>query len=185
MKDFTIVHVVGDLSNSSGGIARTVGNITNTISNTSGHIVRIISMTDASQPFFSTEGRNTSHKILFSRFTALRFLALSVRKELASYKKISTKTIFVSHGIWLMSNHWVSEASRLYGIPLIIFPHGMLEPWAIKYKWLKKLIALFLYQRNDLDAAKLFIATSYQEYQSIRKFGLRQPVAVIPNGFII
>lgn len=39
-----------------------------------------------------------------------------------------------------------------------------------------------LFQRSDLDIARLLIATSLQECESIRKLRLSQPVAVIPNG---
>jgi len=58
----------------------------------------------------------------------------------------------------------------------------MLEPWALGHKVWKKRVGMALFQRNDLDAARVLIATSSQECESIRKLGLRQPVAVIPNG---
>ncbi len=41
-----------------------------------------------------------------------------------------------------------------------------------------------LFQRRDLVSAKLFIATADMEYESIRALGLRQSVAVIPNGVL-
>ncbi len=58
----------------------------------------------------------------------------------------------------------------------------MLEPWALGHKAWKKRIGMALFQRNDLNAARVLIATSSQEYENIRKLGLRQPVALIPNG---
>jgi len=39
-----------------------------------------------------------------------------------------------------------------------------------------------LYQRRDLSMARLLVATSASEYESLRIFGLRQPIAIIPNG---
>jgi glycosyltransferase involved in cell wall biosynthesis len=42
-----------------------------------------------------------------------------------------------------------------------------------------------LLQRQAVSAAVCFHATSEQEYQEIRAFGLRQPVAIIPNGIDI
>jgi glycosyltransferase involved in cell wall biosynthesis len=41
---------------------------------------------------------------------------------------------------------------------------------------------LALLQRRDLEAARALVATSEMECEGLRRFGLRQPVAVIPNG---
>ena len=37
--------------------------------------------------------------------------------------------IIHDHGLWLHSNHAAASASRRLGVPLIISPRGMLEPW--------------------------------------------------------
>jgi len=58
----------------------------------------------------------------------------------------------------------------------------MLEPWALQQKAWKKRLALAIFQRRDLHSASALIATSEMEYQNLRRFGLRQPIAVIPNG---
>lgn len=39
-----------------------------------------------------------------------------------------------------------------------------------------------VYQERDLQSAKVLIATSEAEFANIRSVGLRQPVAIIPNG---
>lgn len=39
-----------------------------------------------------------------------------------------------------------------------------------------------LYQRRDLNYADLLMATSEEEYISLRKFGLKQPMAIVANG---
>jgi glycosyltransferase involved in cell wall biosynthesis len=58
----------------------------------------------------------------------------------------------------------------------------MLEPWALSQKPLKKRLALRLFQRRDLETARAFVATAGMEYEHLRRLGLHQPVAVIPNG---
>ena len=58
----------------------------------------------------------------------------------------------------------------------------MLEPWALDHKAWKKSIALKVFQRKDLETAKVLIATSAQEREHFREFGLTQPIALIPNG---
>ena len=42
-----------------------------------------------------------------------------------------------------------------------------------------------LFQRPDLEAAKLLVATSNAEYENLRNLGLRQPIAVIPSGVVM
>jgi glycosyltransferase involved in cell wall biosynthesis len=86
------------------------------------------------------------------------------------------------HGIWLPANHLVCRAAKNFNIPLVLHPRGMLEEWALRHNSHKKMIAMALYQRNDLKSVDLFVATSEMEAQSIRRIGLRQPVAIIPNG---
>ncbi len=58
----------------------------------------------------------------------------------------------------------------------------MLEPWALQHKGGKKRLALALYQRRDLATARVLVATAEQEYVNLRALGLRQPIAIIPNG---
>jgi glycosyltransferase involved in cell wall biosynthesis len=58
----------------------------------------------------------------------------------------------------------------------------MLEPWALGHKRFKKRLALSIYQRKDIESANLLVATSEREYESFRRFGISQPIAVVPNG---
>lgn len=90
--------------------------------------------------------------------------------------------VFHDNGLWLPINHTVASVARQLNIPLIITPHGMLEPWAINHKAWKKRLAWHLYQRRDLESAAVLHATAAQEAESFRQIGLRQPIAIIPNG---
>ncbi len=86
------------------------------------------------------------------------------------------------HGIWLDICKDTVGWARSNDTCLVISPHGMLEPWALNHKKLKKQIAMALYQRRDLLAARAFHACSQLEAESIRLAGFKQPIAVIPNG---
>lgn len=85
-------------------------------------------------------------------------------------------------GLWLPTNHAVAAVTRQLDIPLIASTHGMLEPWALNYRAWKKQLAWRLYQRCDLQTARVLHATATREAGSLRRLGLRQPIAVIPNG---
>jgi len=86
------------------------------------------------------------------------------------------------HGIWMANNHQVVRAAHKREIPVVVCPRGMLEPWPLTQgKWKKK-AAWWLYQRWDLKLASMLHATAESEADQYRRLGLRQPIAVIPNG---
>jgi glycosyltransferase involved in cell wall biosynthesis len=58
----------------------------------------------------------------------------------------------------------------------------MLSPWALRHKGLKKKLALFLYQRRDLQAAQIIHATSEDEVRDLEALGVANCVTMIPNG---
>lgn len=110
------------------------------------------------------------------------------RELLAQYRYVknlfdeNTFDLVHLHGIWPPFLTVVAMAARSRDIPLVISPHGCLEPWALKYKRYKKWPAMNVYQGSILRSASLFVATANQELENIRRLNLHQPVAVIPNG---
>jgi glycosyltransferase involved in cell wall biosynthesis len=86
------------------------------------------------------------------------------------------------HGVWLPSNHCVATWARDAGIPRIVSPRGMLEPWAMAHRKWKKRLAWCLYQKRDLLDAAALHATAESEASQFRKLGLKMPVIVSPNG---
>lgn len=87
-----------------------------------------------------------------------------------------------SHGLWTYTSVATESWRRKTGKPVIIHPHGMLDKWALKNAFWKKWIALALYERRNLRLASCIRALCQPELESIRAFGLRNPVCVIPNG---
>ena len=53
---------------------------------------------------------------------------------------------------------------------------------ALRRSWLKKKVFWAILQGPAVRSAACFHATSEQEYRDIRRAGLRQPVAIVPNG---
>ncbi len=90
-----------------------------------------------------------------------------------------------SHGVWLPFGYHAGTWARAHDVPYVVSPHGTLEPWAMQHKRIKKAAAWRLYQRRDLESADAFHACSDQEAEGIRRLGLRQPIATIPNGTVL
>ena len=86
------------------------------------------------------------------------------------------------HGLWSLGLHRCAVVCRRWNIPYVIAPRGMLEPWSLQQKWLKKRIARFLYQDRDLKCAAALHATAESEAEHFRKLGFKNQIIVSPNG---
>lgn len=86
------------------------------------------------------------------------------------------------HGLWL-GDQWAGYRwQQRTGNPLVVSPHGMLDPWALQNSaWKKKLVGR-LFADDALKAATCIHALCDSEVESIRAYGLKNPVCVIPNG---
>jgi glycosyltransferase involved in cell wall biosynthesis len=91
--------------------------------------------------------------------------------------------IIHQQGIWMFySNNTKNHAKKYKKTKIIIAPRGMLDPWILKKSIIKKRLAEFLYESNNLKNADCLHALCVSEYDSIRNYGLKNPVAIIPNG---
>ena len=86
------------------------------------------------------------------------------------------------HGIWDVRLHRVAVMCRKAGVPYVIAPRGMLEPWSLRQKWLKKRIARWLYQDRDLKLAAALHATAESEAAQFRALGFKNKIIISPNG---
>ncbi len=86
------------------------------------------------------------------------------------------------HGIWLPQIHIAVKVARKHGIPYILTPRGMLEPWSLEQKKWKKRIAMWFYQRRDLNGAAALHATAESEAEQFRRLGFKNRIIVSANG---
>jgi glycosyltransferase involved in cell wall biosynthesis len=86
------------------------------------------------------------------------------------------------HGLWKYCSVAAQSWHRQTGRPYVVHPHGMLESWAVRNAMWKKRIAGLLYENQHLRRAACLRALSKAEAQSIRSYGLSNPICVIPNG---
>lgn len=86
------------------------------------------------------------------------------------------------HGLWMYpsaaSHRWRQRQQK----PIIITPHGMLDPWAVRNARWKKRLAGWLYENAHLRGAACLHALCASEADAIRTYGLRNPICIIPNG---
>jgi poly(glycerol-phosphate) alpha-glucosyltransferase len=89
------------------------------------------------------------------------------------------------HGLWMYPGRTARRHARAAQCPLIISPHGMLEPWAIQNSRWKKRVAAWLFENRNLRAANCLHALCSAEAENFRRLGLRNPIAIISNGVAI
>ena len=90
--------------------------------------------------------------------------------------------VLMPQGLWKYSSAASLDWHRRTGRPCIIHPHGMLDPWAVRNSAWKKRVAGWLYEHAHLRESACIRALCESEAQSIRAFGLRNPICIIPNG---
>jgi len=78
----------------------------------------------------------------------------------------------------IANRRWAARTRR----PYIVAPHGMLDAWALANSAWKKRIAAALFERRHLEGAACLHALCASEADSIRAYGLRNPICIVPNG---
>lgn len=86
------------------------------------------------------------------------------------------------HALWMHTSVIIRAWARRSRRPYIITANGMLDPWALKSARIQKKIVGALYERSSLERAACIQVNSDKELESVRAFGLRNPICVVPNG---
>ncbi|MEW9902603.1 glycosyltransferase [Pseudomonas putida] len=127
----------------------------------------------------SEEGAN--YRILYE-FGESNLAGSRSHSTLEDLQNLGSGGLVHVHGLWFPFETRVCREALKRNMKLVISPHGMLDPWAMKQKRWKKTIAWTLYQKRLLEKADLLIVNSEQEKRNVLRLGVRAPIAVIPNG---
>lgn len=179
-----VIFVTGSLGDGAGGLASAVRGWAEALA-TAGNEVTLfcLELTDTFGP-----NRLPAHPsiktvevpCLIERRTRL-ILAPILEKMLRCHCVNSGADIIHAHGVWLPGTRIAARVARQYDIPLVVSPHGHLQPWAMAHKSWKKSLAWGAYGKRSLNLASVVQAASSDEAFEIRTLGVKSPVAVIPN----
>lgn len=92
----------------------------------------------------------------------------------------SKDTVVLSHGCWKIPTK-CGELAAKKGFVWLALPHGMLEPWSMQQKRIKKSLYYQLFEKQRLNRASELIAVSKEEQVNLEK-RFRRKVRHIPNG---
>lgn len=177
-----VCHVVPGLHPRAGGPSRTVVQLTDALAAQPGISISLVSQGRNGDSQVASRNAGVSRHVGQFHWVAGGALGFPGRQKLGEVFHDVPPALVHIHGIWHSVSHWASRESRNHRIPIVLHPRGMLEPWALAWRSWKKSLALWGYQRRDLETASVLFATAEQEAEGFRQFGLRQPIAVIPNG---
>ena len=108
--------------------------------------------------------------------------ALGFSPGLSRALRASSPDLLHLHGLFTWPSHVARSWRKSSDRPVVVSPHGMLEPWAISNSVWKKRIFSALVEDDNLGGASCLHALCGAEAENLRRLGLRNPVAVIPNG---
>ena len=86
------------------------------------------------------------------------------------------------HSVWEQIQHDAATQARKTGVPYIITPHGMLDPWSLRQgKWKKRLYLAWRLRRNLNGAAALHFTADVERDLTL-PLKLKPQAIVEPNG---
>lgn len=104
----------------------------------------------------------------------------------AVHDAVARSDVCVMCGIfWNHTGLAAVRACRHAGVPFATLPRGLLSPWALRHKGLKKWLYWHLVARRLVQWSAGMIALSQQEREDIEAMGIGVPVEVVPNGAFV
>ena len=86
------------------------------------------------------------------------------------------------HGLWQPAHVRVAKRCGAMGIPFVVSPHGMLEPWAMRHKAWKKWPYFHLVEKCRLGRADALLATGSLEAERLKQLVPGTRVESLPLG---
>jgi poly(glycerol-phosphate) alpha-glucosyltransferase len=168
--------LVGSISREAGGLFQSVRGLAKAVASANA-IASVFGISDEKSAVDSLEWQPLSVHAFRPRFRAWGY-----SDQLVPALLRADLDILSTHGLWKYCSVASHQWHRRTGRPYIVHPEGMLESWALRNARRKKRIAALLYENTHLRDAACLRALCDAEAQSIRAYGMRNPVCIIPNG---
>jgi glycosyltransferase involved in cell wall biosynthesis len=180
---YSILHVIPYMHPSAGGPPVVVENFIRE-SNRLGHRSQIISTPSYCN---GDQGNLLERLEQLAPTTFLNFLeilpALSRTGAAKINKHVRQADIVHVHTLWSPLNVAARYACLRLDRPYVLMPHGMLDPYSLSVKALKKSTYLQLFERHNIACAQRMIYTTREEERLAASAGLRLPPGeLVPLG---
>jgi len=176
-----VAHVLPWISRSAGGALGAISGLAKASQAFEGWRVAVF----GSQDIFADEDRQLWHPLAVHTAPVLGPARLCCTPAMQRMVENFGPDIIHSAAVWTWQAAVINKLHTRKEIPFVLSTHGSLDRWALRRSAWKKAIALQLFQQKHFDHAACIHALSESELASIREFGLKNPVCVIPNGIEI
>ncbi len=167
-----VIHFVTSIDRTAGGVSTSVAALA---SEEGKHVEACIVTAPTQNPLSTRDVKVIQVPLGMGRYWSV---VRSFRRILAQEKP----DLVHIHGIWDPQTWWFQKQAQKLGIPVVVSPRGMLEPWILRRNRHKKIPALLLYQRKAILRADYIHATAESERDNIMFLGLNGLIHTIPNG---
>jgi glycosyltransferase involved in cell wall biosynthesis len=172
------LHVVQSLAVENGGTSVSIPALADATAATGRYLNSLL--------HFGPEGilapRPDSSLTLLQRSANRLQLMFPTRSRAFLGRAVHNADVLQVHGLWTGHSYATLRFASKFGKPVIVSAHGMLDDWALRHKKWKKLPYSAFVERPKLSRATCLRALTKVEAENYRSFGLKTPVAVIPNG---
>lgn len=170
-----VIHLVSSLSSSGGGVFYAVSGLTQSLANQGLEMV-VSGGIDGS----FAQDRHSWDRVTLKTFPLNGSYAFHPRALLGIAR--DRADIVHIHGIW-SANSIAGCAASLLGIPAVVSPHGMLDPWILRRRPLVKNVHAALFERPLLRRAHLHALNTAEEEAALAFMpALKGRTFVVPNG---
>ena len=180
---YSILHVIPYMHPSAGGPPVVVENFV-AEANRLGHRSQIISTPSYCNGDLSDLQKRLKRLAPTTFLNVLETLPVLSRSGAAKINAhVRQADIVHVHTLWSPLNVSARYACLRHDRPYVLMPHGMLDPYSLSVKALKKATYLQLFERHNVACAKRMIYTTLEEERMAVLAGLRLPPGeLIPLG---
>jgi glycosyltransferase involved in cell wall biosynthesis len=86
------------------------------------------------------------------------------------------------HAIWNFPTWYAMREAHRAGVPYVVAPQGSLEEWALNRGRRLKAVYASVAEKPYFDRAAAMQALTAAEASQCRRFGIKAPVMILPNG---
>jgi len=178
-----ILHVIATLDSESGGPATACIEMAQAVAEL-GHEVDIMT-TDwciGQHPILPHHAEKLDCRILTFPVEFPRPWKRSTQLAKALYEQASTYDLLDIHSLHLFHNMVAPAAARRAGVPYIVRPHGLLDPYIRRRHRIRKFVMEVAFQNRALRDAAAIHYTSSEEMRISQPYACGTPGVIVPLG---
>lgn len=167
----------GLLSNASGGLAASVPGMAIALSEHTQVEAHILGISDLGAPDATAKWGSSVHE-----HRAYGPRGFHWAPSMARTLDDISPDVIDTQGVWMNLSRVAVACNGRHTTPLVVTPHGMLDPWAVRRSARRKRLVSWWFEQDHLAKAGAVRALNTDEARAIREFGVNSPIAIIPNG---